>query len=351
MITIRRAMLRLHLLPLALPVLANPTVAGAESSYSLAYREAAGCPTRDEFIAELESRSRGLREATDDAPNVGIEVWFGGEEPTNGVLRLRDGDSSPTVRTISGATCREVVRALALTASLLIDGRRQEAHTPAGPAESVLPAPPKDRAATQSPGFLPAPNDRIDEEGAPKFAPDEPPRLRIHVGASVAAELGVLPSTAVAGALEVAAEWGTRHLVHPLLSVAVERTLTETVEQTQGRAVFRWTALRLGLCPLRVPLDGPVRFRPCGFFEGGAIDSKGVDVPGADDARAPWWAAGASGRLELDVVEPLSGLLELGMRLQFRQDRFYFDPDSPQNTIHEVPAAGLFGRVGLQGGF
>jgi hypothetical protein len=156
---------------------------------------------------------------------------------------------------------------------------------------------------------------------------------------------------ALAGAFELAVEWHRRQIVSPFLGVTLERTLAETVDQAQGQARFRWTALRLGLCPARFPSEGRVFFRPCGLFEGGVIDASGIDVAAPDDASVPWWAAGASGRLELDILERLSGLIELGGRLQFRQDRFYFDPDSPETTLFEVPPAGLFARAGVQGGF
>jgi hypothetical protein len=156
---------------------------------------------------------------------------------------------------------------------------------------------------------------------------------------------------ALAGAFELAVEWHRRQIVEPLLGLTFERTLAETVEHTQGQARFHWTALRLGVCPLRLPLDRRVVLRPCGLFEGGAIDAEGVDVPGADDATAAWWAAGVSARLELDIIERLSMLVELGGRLHFKQDRFYFDPDSPQTTLFEVPPVGFFGRAGIQGGF
>jgi hypothetical protein len=186
---------------------------------------------------------------------------------------------------------------------------------------------------------------------APSTIEERSQTLEVHVGGGAALEQGVAPDLALALAFELAVEWHRRGIAKPLVGVTFERTLTETIEHTQGQASFRWTALRLGLCPLRLGFERRVSFRPCGLFEGGAIQAEGVDVPRAADATTPWWAAGISGRLELDIIERLSGLIELGGRLQFKQDRFYFDPDSPQTTLFEVPPAGLFGRAGIQGGF
>ena len=354
-------MVRLGGLPLALLVLGTATEVMADWSYSLTYRAAEGCPTRERFVTELDLRSQGLREAADETHEVTIEVWFEGRDPTNGILLLRDREGQPTVRTIPGATCDEVVAALALTASLLIDAQRQATQAsaapdaPVAPVAPAVPAPPPltaKPAAPASPVLPPVRTDTVDEGSEGSRTVDKPSRtLEVHVGAGAAAEQGVAPDMALAGAFELAVEWHRRHVVEPLIGVTFERTLAETVEHTQGEAQFHFTALRLGVCPLRLPLERRVVFRPCGLFEGGAIDAEGVDVPGAADATAAWWAAGVSARLELDIVERLSMLVELGGRLHFKQDRFYFDPDSPETTLFEVPPAGFFGRAGIQGGF
>jgi hypothetical protein len=273
---------------------------------------------------------------------------------------LRDREGHPTVRAIPGATCDEVVAALTLTASLLIDAQRQATQTPAAPVapvgsvEPAVPAPPP-LTAKPTPPPSPVPpsvrTDAVDKGSDASSTVAKPSKtLEVHVGAGAAAEQGVAPNMALAGAFELAVKWNRGQLVEPMVSMTFERTLAETVEQTEGNARFQWTALRLGLCPLRLH-EERVLFRPCGFFEGGAIDAEGVDVPGADDATAAWWAAGVSGRLELEIFERLAGLVELGARLHFKQDRFYFDPDSPQTTLFEVPPVGLFGRAGIQGGF
>ena len=131
-------MFRLHALPLAVAILGSASVVKAEASYSLTYRSAEGCPTREHFVAELGLRSQGLREATNEAPDVGIEIWFEGNEPTNGILLLRDSEGHPTLRTIPGATCAEVVAALALTASVLIDAQLRAIEAP---AVSAVPPP------------------------------------------------------------------------------------------------------------------------------------------------------------------------------------------------------------------
>jgi hypothetical protein len=341
-------MLRLRALPFAFVLLLAATAARADSGYVLTYRGAEGCPGREQFIAELGARSEGLHEATGDTSGVSLEVWFEGQEQINGVLLLRDGEGHPTLRVIPGATCEEVVAALALTASLLIDAQRRA--TPA-PAASAPPASTENPAPARSPEPRPPPVAPVDEGSERSSSADEHSTFGIRVGLGVAAEQGVAPSLATAGALDLSVESRGPRIIEPLIGATLERTFTQTVTQAQGEATFRWTALRLGVCPLRLLTEGRLVLRPCGFFEGGALEADGVNVAAPDGVNRPWWAVGASGRLELGLFEPLSALLELGGRLHFSEDRFYFYPDSPATTLFEVPPAGFFGRATVQGGF
>jgi hypothetical protein len=248
---------RLRALPIALALLATTAGATAESSYSLSYRAADGCPTREDFIAELGARSPNLREATNGAPDVSIEIWFEGHEPTHGILLLRDAEGRPTLRTIPGATCQEVVAALALTASLLTDAQRQAGPVPAAPPAAESPAPPAKPATTADPVIQSPTADSQDEGSENPADADQSSTLRFHVGMGAAVEQGVAPSVAFAGALELGVEWRRPYPLEPLISVTLERTLTETLEEPQGDARFRWTALRLGFCPFRLVSDGP----------------------------------------------------------------------------------------------
>lgn len=214
-------MRRFAALPLALSLLGMATAVRAESSYALTYRPAEGCPTREHFIAELGLRSQGLREATNEMPHVSIEVWFEGHEPTNGILLLRDSEGRPTLRTIPGATCDEVVAALALTASLLIDAQRQAAPAPAAPAVPAV-LPPPTPTAESAPAPPPASRSEqpaaIDKGNEAPPTKDKPSTFEVHVGAGVAAEQGVAPNMAVAGAFELAVEWQRQHIVQPFIN-------------------------------------------------------------------------------------------------------------------------------------
>jgi hypothetical protein len=328
-------------------LLVTATASAAESSYSLTYRPAEGCPTREEFVAELGARSQDVHEASNESARVSLDVWFEGQAPIQGVLLLRDDAGQTSRRAIPGATCEEVVAALALTASLLIDAQIQASATVA----SVVPEPSAPTAPVLSAAVRPPPAAVADEGPEPPDGAESRSTFRVRVGAGVAVEHGIAPNVAAAGAFDLAVRWRSRSIVEPVFGVTLERTLPETVTLDRGKARFRWTALRVGFCPLRFPSEGSLLFRPCASLEGGAIAADGDDVPEAKEVTTPWWAAGVSGRAELGLIEPLSGLFELGARLQFKQDRFYFDPDSPDSTVFEVPRAGLWGRVGVQAEF
>ncbi len=317
-------------------------LANAEpTEFALLYRPVPECPAREAFVAELTARSPWLREGAGEAPDVSLEVWFEAADPLTGVIVLRDSDGRTTMRTVPGASCAEVSSALALIATLLIDQQRRETAAPEPTPAEPAPAAPAPARPEEDHGQQPI-EDSSDEQKS---------GLKLGVGAGFAVEYGVAPDAALAGAGEISAAWTQPSILQPLLSATFERTLTDEEQTAAGVGRFRWTALRVAGCPLRLPAEGPLFMRPCAHFEAGMIDAQGTDTVREANATVPWWAIGIAERIEYLVADPLSFVLELGARLHLREDRFYFDPDSQQTTAFEVPPAGLFARAGIQAAF
>ncbi len=288
----------------------------AQTSFALVYHPAPACPGRSEFTSELLARSPWLEESG-AAPELGLEVWYeqsGGAY--QGLLALRDARGQVTLRRVPGATCAEVASALALVTAVLVDARREELAA---------------REAAERPAQ--APNEE---------------RVRLQLGVAAALNTAVAPGAVPGATLELGFELWRASASRPLVSLAVERTLVVDESTASGTASFRWTAGRLALCPVRLPAAASLAFRPCVFAEYGVIDAQGTGTELADSASVPWWAVGALGRLDWLVLDPLSVLVDVGFRAPIRRDRFYFDPDTPDDTAYEVPAAGFLAHLGLQ---
>jgi hypothetical protein len=295
--------------------------------YTLFYLPAEGCPTAEQFAAELSARAPWLVEAEEEAA-LAIEVSFEQATAINGVLVLRDADGQTTTRSVPGASCAEVVSALALITTVLIDAQRSESPPTPPVPEALKPAPP------------PAP--ALERPRARK-----PSHFRLGFGAGASVNGGVAPSTALAGTFEFSGEWSPTRLFSPLVSLSAERSLPDDTSTAGGAARFRWSVLRAGACPLRTSAGSALAFRPCALFEGGILEADGSDIEHATRTRSPWWSIGAAARLELALLDPLAVILEGGGRYHLRRDSFYFASGAAEGTIFAVPPGGGFGRVAM----
>ena len=145
----------------ALVLLSAPARADKES-LTLEYQAAVGCPDRARFIERVHTFTTKAEVADDDGTprrKFGIRVTRAAGAVT-GELAIDD-RGARTTRSVSGATCDEVVSALALATALAVDpdALSGEPPTESTPAEPALPAAPPKPAPPK-----PAP-------AAPKLAP------------------------------------------------------------------------------------------------------------------------------------------------------------------------------------
>jgi hypothetical protein len=167
------------------------------------------------------------------------------------------------------------------------------------------------------------------------------------VGAGGVLEGAVAPDLVAGAFAELGLGVDVGGALSPLLLLSVNRGLTETVSTRAGDAELTWTSVRLGLCPVRWPPDGPMTLRACASFDGGVLQGSGADTTDAGNAEPPWFAAGSFARLEARFASRVAVVLDGGVVFPLRHDRFYFDPDLPETTAFEVPSSGVFGRLGI----
>lgn len=108
----------------------------APGAIALTYYASSGCPSQSTFREAVSARTRqAVWAAPTDVPSQTLEIILVSSEGTfDGHLRMGRVGEQQAVRRISGATCDEVMAALALVAALAIDPNALTQPLPVSPA-------------------------------------------------------------------------------------------------------------------------------------------------------------------------------------------------------------------------
>jgi hypothetical protein len=302
-------------------------MAGANEALEPRYAVAEGCPTRKEWAQALDARLSEPLRAHPALERLTIEISRERAGDTRdarytGQLGSVD-DAAGAGRSVSGASCAEVVQALTLIAALEL----QRAVAPEGGRAS---APPED---------APSPADDV-----PSSADDGRGQEALRVGAVAFALLqsGRAPRWTADMGAGVSLRWRTESLQPWLLLGAYWGRDEMPVGPRNGLARFeRWSSYLVG-CPVRFPPQTPLGVRPCASLEVGRISGQGLRVNDAAESAALLASAGIDVRLEWSILERLELGALFGGVVALSRPRFYF---SPEITALEVAPGGL--RTGV----
>jgi hypothetical protein len=331
----------------ALAVEHGPAAAeeAAPTPFLIEYTDGSPCKNAESFSDQLLRRTDRLRRANPDEQALvfRIEIAPSGAALA-GRLSVRELDGNHTGREVPGATCEEVISAMALIAAVLVDP-----NASAEPLSEPAPEP-------STPPHLPPQNaPSLARPRRPKSTPprkiaarESPPsRFTFGGGVAFALEGAIGPEVTPALSLEVEAALERGTLLSPLIVFALERAFPTRTETPNGVARLQWTAGRASACPLRVPASGSWALRPCALFELGTLDASGERTERRASASMPWSALGTTARAEYSPVPPLLVVLDAGMVVPLSRGTFYFDPPTAENTAFTVPAVGATARIGL----
>ena len=309
-----------------------------------------------------------------------------------GELRVVELDGARTTRSVEGTSCEEVVRALSLTAALVVDqlvppvtetavsSGRAEPGGPsaAAPGASTRSQPPPASTTAPAPSPTPAPKGKPndarnqrrqadDERGDERERDDErddardderddgeyvylvdAPSLRypLEIDAGAQALVGELvsPRVSVGGALFVSFTQPIAPPFSPSLGLAVAHVPAEFA-QGGGELSVRWTAAVLTGCPVRLQLGAGVAIQPCAVGMGGRVQARGKTSDNPVSASRSWWSAGGLARLNAGIGGSAALRLELGLSVPLVRRRFITTP--PDEVIGESPSVSLFGTFGV----
>ncbi len=301
--------------------------------FRLEYWAEGHCPDAIEFARQIQTRAPRLRPAEADEPALGFyaELVERGGSAT-GRLTARTPDGREVAREVHGATCDDVVAALALIAALAADPS-QPVTAPATSVAQVQPATPVRRHAHEE---LPV------EELEP---PDPALRWTFGVGGGLSFDSSIAPSPGYGLGVEFDAEGKGGSVLRPLFALSAIRAAAANTETKAGDASFTWLAFRGTVCPLRWPEATPLFVRPCLFLDAGVLDGN-VSLEGSSrDQSKSWFAAGGFARVEALADEVLSFQLDGGVTAALKRDTF--DAGSGDGSAFRVPPSGILGRIGL----
>lgn len=328
-----RAIGRLLKLPrlLVVTTLAAPRPACAEQEQiipiAVEYRPAKACPEAEQFTRQLQARQPRVRQVTSAEAKILFRIHFTGTgDGMLGHFEMRGSDGSLTERDIPQADCAEIVTAMALIAAVLVEP--SVAASSRVPATPVI-APPQTRQGSLATGR-------------------DLHRIGYRAGVGGILEGAVVPALAAGLSIEVGVRWETHRLFSPSLSGALLRAFATHVDSSsRGTARFEWTAFRLIAAPLRWPVEGPVALRPAAFFDVGSFEASGEQTKNAGTTSITWSDLGVLMRLEMTPLERLSLLLDAGIVIPLRHDRFYFAPDDGKGVVFTIPRVDATARFGV----
>jgi hypothetical protein len=300
------------------------SLAGAHGAHAevlavhVRYSAPAGCSSRAAFVQELAQRTRRVRvvESTEPLPTLAVELADRGAKVL-GELRLTETDGSETTRAVVGATCEEVVPALALIAAVLVD--------PEASSHAVSTASPPSPPPSQS---TPAPRWRV--------------RPNVAAGAALTSAVG--PGLGLGPWLELGLETEHDGRRGPALGLAVSYFRNPTQTTAAGDADFSTQLGRLLLIPWRWPATGPVFGSACGAFELGSVRAAGTRTLGEHHYSELWLALDPVVELAYRPLPFLSLGLDGLLVFPLVRDSYYFGPDLP---VFSVPAVAATGQVRL----
>ncbi len=340
---------RLAVLVLTLATPLRAEESGQPTRFHSTLRAPEGCPTVSEFAAGISGRTQLAAPVATAAQAdlvLFVTVTPGGKQLV-GRLSLRWPDAGRTARReVAGASCGEVLDALAFVAALAIDPRAQAtASDPNLEPETKAPEPATLPPAERTPADTPR------SEGTalltrPIVSPSTPASTSRWYGLlGVTAELG----TASSGPAPL---FGFRFgggLGYQLSVVAVEgvvegvRRRAQAEVEGSGQATLTLLAARVGPC-IRAPLTGDLNLRGCAAAEIGALSAEASGVVRAQSALQSWIGLGASGGLTLSLAESVLLGLEAGLLLPTRRDRFVFEDRGGGQDVEVFRAPQLAGQ-------
>ena len=307
--------------------LARPEEATA---ISIEFDSPAGCSSADSFFEGIRSRTSKVKLAKDGhaVSLLRIRLFRAGTK-IKGELRLSDLEGEKETRKVDGATCDEVVEALALTVTLALD-----------PDAFISRMSPRDGQLTSAPTLTGPPKPPVSAAQPSQSGSTS----QWELGVRWAAASVVLPGLSFGPAIRLA-YFGDPPEFGPFsLGVSLSYLRNDLLSSPEY-GEFGLASLGVEFCPLRSRLAARFGVGLCALGAGGWLSAKGLAIDHPESTRRSWWEAGIGGL----AVLKLRGRLTLGANLGatiplFRRE---FTVNGQPEIVAHSPTVALHGALGF----
>jgi hypothetical protein len=333
----------------------------------ISYEAPADCPTEAQFLEALRLDGMPLVDAPRTATDPQFRVRIAQGAVVRGQVVASDGGGREVSRTIVGARCDDVVRALAVTISLLAEslataGNSSLASSTTHDPDAAAAAPPPSVASPTLPPSS-APATAATRVAAPP-APAErstileplPPGWRVGVaaegtvnglgsaGLGLAAYLEVIRDVpdGFAPALRLGVEF-VRSTASVATNVPSQFAGALTASSNETASLTR-RVVRFDACPVRAVAarpwsPSPIEAWACARLDAGVLDAIALNLPNARDMQRAWVAVGGLAHLRW-VVSRVFLDLEGGITFPVVREQFYVEPSTLVYRVPVVTGAG-----------
>ena len=300
-----------------------------------------GCSSADAFYEGVHGRTDRVRWAVEGEISVQIRIrLFRAGTKIRGELRLSDQEGEKETRKVNGATCDEVVEALALTVTLALDPNALFAvgKNPNGATSEAANRPPA--VPTPSPSSPP----RIGPSPNGAGLPEPVHRTQVELGAEFIASNFI--STGVSAGPGVTLRIIAPRTASENWSAGMTLLhLQDDLLRTASEGTFSLTALEFTLCPLRSSPSMRLDLALCAAAMSGWLRANGLAFSHSYTVGRSWWSAGLRGSSSLRVAGGLR--LELAIGGDVPLIRREFTVNEPAEHFAESPWLVFQGAVSL----
>lgn len=310
-----------------------------ESAAQLGYDAPSECRPHSEWLRDVGARLPPLLQTHPMLATLSVRVQKiegDGGQRYAGELASTSGIELPSTRSVRGASCDEVLDALAFIAALGLEravGSPSEVDSGVGgPGQESEPSA---RALSSREAAVPP------SIGAEASRSELPPALRpVQLGA-VGFGLyqgGLAPGQSFAFGAALRAAWSAPGW-QPLLSLGVYSNLPEERRvEGGGRVRFEHWSIHAVACPWRFPESARWGVRPCAELDVGRSSGEGLGVEAAERHSAPWVSTGAQLRTELTLGDRVELALSVAAVAPLFRSHFFLYPGVER---FDTPALGL----------
>lgn len=368
--TTRRVTSRVLGMCLAWSALGNAAESAPDAATASGYRAPATCPSRDEFLREVLARTSPEAQSVgrEIAQQVSIAIHADAS-----VVRGKLWSATAEPREVVGATCAEVVQALALVVALQarraakpssVRGHSESETLPqslestsasephAAAADASVQAPPAQPTPKRSPSSLAARSIEGSSlrliAGPLRLRSGQPPRTAQWLwGGGAMAAFGTAPVSLYGVSLFVERQPVSR--LPFSLAVGTELTPRRTYKIQEESAAFQWLASRANACVRALAFAERSGLWLCAEVVGGLTIATGRSSDQITQARTAyeaWFSSGSAARLRFGLPAALSLDLAAGLHFPFiRHSTRFSNPDIPVHETGDL-AGFLFLQIG-----